>query len=161
MFTEVLKPIQLIVTKDNIYIIEKFKINIFNRETFKFKKSFGRKGEGPKEFPSPILVYFFNKKLVVCAFNKILWFSKEGNFIEEKKHPFSILIIPVSGGYLKDISNFHFKKNFVTREIGIFDEDMNIKKMLFKKVIKFGSNRSRKEIEVFSPRLVTITDKKI
>ncbi len=48
----------------------------------------------------------------------------------------------------------------MTREIGIFDEDMNIKKMLFKKVIKFGSNRSRKEIEVFSPRIVTITDKK-
>ncbi len=88
VLTEVLKPIQLIVTKDNIYVIENFKINIFNRQTFKFKKSFGKKGAGPEEFPEEILVYYFNKKLVVCAFNKILWFSQDGTFIEEKKTSF-------------------------------------------------------------------------
>jgi hypothetical protein len=158
---EVSKPIKLIVEKDNIFVVENYKISIYNKKTLTFKKSFGKKGEGPKEFPRPIQFFVFKKNIVICSFNKILWFTKEGNYLREvKKSPLIFQLIPISEGYLYNKMQFSKQNKEITGIIGIYDKKMQSKKILSIEKTKLSSNRNRKEISVFNYKKFSITDEK-
>ena len=48
---EVMKLEQLIIDNDYAYLAEEFKIHIYSMKNKKLITSFGKKGEGPGEFP--------------------------------------------------------------------------------------------------------------
>jgi len=130
---EVINPTGLIVTKTYIYVIEKYKINIYNRQNYKFIKSFGKKGQGPEEFPYRIRVFYYNKKLIVNAHYKVLWFTEEGNYIKEKKNKRGTLkLVPIKNGYIIATIGFH-RNGSVSNKLGIYDNDIILKKTLYDK----------------------------
>ncbi len=134
VLTGLMKPTQLIISQNNIYVMESHKIHIYNRQTFKHKKTFGKIGGGPKEFPFKIRVHFFNKKLFVLASNKLLFYSEEGNYIKEEKiDRSSMVIFPITDGYFKEDFAFavHKNKRFITSKVGLFDNQHNFKKKIF------------------------------
>ncbi len=159
VLSEVEKPNQLILSEDNVYVTDQYKIHIYNRQNFKFKKSFGKKGEGPEEFPSMVKLYCYDNELIVITISKILWFSKDGNYIKEvKKQSSGIIVIPILNGYLKFIMGFNKKENYVTEKIGVFDKKMNIKKVLFEREKK-RFRPSSKEFSAFENNIIPVTDK--
>ncbi len=137
-FPEVLKPTRLIVTDSHIYIAEAYKVHIYSVQDFKHQKSFGKKGEGPKEFNTSfggIRLEYFNEKLYIGSFRKELTYNKNGDFLNEKKWSRIIRNLkPINGGYFSYHFHFEFKKNRMTYQIAILDKDLNEKKILHKEI---------------------------
>ncbi len=147
VLSEVIKPIQLLVTKEYIYVCEKYKINIYNKQTLKFIKSFGKKGQGPNEFPRIIVLHSLNNNLIVSSFNKLLWYTKAGIYIKEKQfnNPF-IDIRPLSIGFFMNKIYFSsIKNNKVKSEMSILDKNLNLKKIIYKKYDKFNRSGNNSE----------------
>ncbi len=109
---EVLKLKQLIVKDEYMYLIEEFKIYIYSMKTKKLIGSFGKKGEGPGEF-----IYFSNmivgkNKISIDSENKILFFSKKGEFINEFRKGFNCnKLFPIKNNYVG------FSIDFGTKDI--------------------------------------------
>ena len=75
---------------------------------------FGNKGEAPKQFKpligsKPILLYFYPDQIQVNSFDKLSYFTLDGNFIKEKKIT-SFFQYPVS--YI-----IPFKNKFIVHEL--------------------------------------------
>jgi hypothetical protein len=94
---ELLNPDSMTIDGSNIYITQQAEVYIYDAKTFEFKKKFGKKGQGPREippFPFPMSGIPLMKisplpdKLFISAMGKILYFTKEGEFIKESKFPF-------------------------------------------------------------------------
>ena len=84
-FPGLVKPDQIQVNDRYIYVGEGFKIKIFSLSDFKLKKTFGRRGEGPKEFKGFILVYVQPDYIFITSTHKVSYFTLDGEFIKEKK----------------------------------------------------------------------------
>jgi hypothetical protein len=78
-----LKPFSIEASDSYIYISDGFNVKIFSLEDFKLKKTFGKKGEGPKEFKGFILFYVQPDYIFVNSPNKVSYFTLDGEFIKE------------------------------------------------------------------------------
>lgn len=79
------RPEAIQVDDQNIYISDGIRVKIFSRKDFKLKTTFGKKGEGPREFKGFILAYVQKDHVFVNSPNKVSYFSLKGEFIKEKK----------------------------------------------------------------------------
>lgn len=85
---ELMKPHNLALGENQIYIAEKAAVYIFSLKDFKFIKKFGKKGEGPGEFKrtaSNVIVQ--PNHLLINSQGKILYFTKDGKYIKEFRTP--------------------------------------------------------------------------
>lgn len=104
--TNVLKPRQLMVFSDRIYIADgDSSVHVYALEGVKYLKTFGTKGEGPGEFKFTPYLNHGNKGIMAGNPGKLLFFSKEGEFQEEIKLPFNYHynnypLLPVKGNYV-------------------------------------------------------------
>jgi len=87
---EIMKPENIRVYKDRIYITEDVYVFIYSLKTFKMEKKVGGHGEGPQEFtriPTPMFYSLFITIQPDCIFvsniNKIAFFTLDGTFISE------------------------------------------------------------------------------
>jgi outer membrane protein assembly factor BamB len=85
--TGMLKPESITVGSDYIYIVDFPGIYIFNKADFRLVKKFGRIGEGPQEFNQFACTFAHNNELIVCSLVKALFYSSDGNYKKEIKHP--------------------------------------------------------------------------
>lgn len=87
------RPDSLTLFKDRLYITDQEKIHIYSLQGSKpvLVKTFGKAGEGPGEFKVSAIdkiglrIIVREENILVNSYNKISIFSKDGNFIEEKK----------------------------------------------------------------------------
>lgn len=93
---ELVNPDSMTIDGSNIYITQQAEVYIYDAKTFEFKKKFGKKGQGPQEIPPfpfpmsgiPLMkISPLQDKLFISALGKILYFTKEGEFIKEFKYP--------------------------------------------------------------------------
>jgi hypothetical protein len=92
---DLLNPGTMSMDDRQLYVVEKTTIYIYSLKDFKLVKKFGKAGEGPKEFRLPqgggsnISVQVFPQKnnLFISSVGKILYFTKDGNFIKEFRTP--------------------------------------------------------------------------
>ncbi len=82
---DVLKPTSIEVDKKQIYITDKQKIHIISLDNYTHKKTFGKSGEGPKEFKDYAFVNSQSEQLVIKSSGKLSHFSKNGEFVKEEK----------------------------------------------------------------------------
>jgi hypothetical protein len=73
------------ITVDNdgrIYILDRREshVKLFDQEG-KYVRTIGRKGQGPGELNDPIFVYFPRNELLVTQFERLSFFSPEGEFL--------------------------------------------------------------------------------
>jgi len=102
---EVMKPDNITVYENELYVVEGSEISIYSLKDLKLIHKFGKKGEGPGELIST--PGFYNKVLVfpdyllVEGINKLVFFSKQGKLIKEKKKSVIILLaIPLGENYV-------------------------------------------------------------
>ena len=102
---EVMKPGNITVYEDELFVVEGAEISIYSLKDLKLKKKFGKKGEGPGELM--VTRGFFNKVSVfpdyifVLGFNKVMFFSRKGEYIKEiKKSMYIFLAEPIGENFV-------------------------------------------------------------
>ncbi|MGD2085248.1 MAG: hypothetical protein PVH61_03605 [Candidatus Aminicenantes bacterium] len=84
---ELTNPAGILVEDDQIYITQFPEIFIYSLEDFKLKKTFGKRGEGPAEFKGYARISVYPDYIFVNSIGKILFFTREGEYIKELKSP--------------------------------------------------------------------------
>jgi hypothetical protein len=87
---ELMKPSLVFSIDDTqLYIPEGAVVHIYSTTDYELKKKFGKAGEGPMEFNGtaqvPLLIDAKGKELIIFSLGKVSYFSKQGDFIKEKK----------------------------------------------------------------------------
>jgi hypothetical protein len=82
---EIINPDSITVDKDHIYITDFPSVYIYSLKDYRLIKKFGRIGEGPKEWLKYTLLSLHDNYLVISDQNKMLFFSKTGDYIKEIK----------------------------------------------------------------------------
>ena len=87
--TEVMKPGTLVIDDNQFYVTEKTTVFIYSLSDFKFKKKFGKDGEGPQEFKvrgaGTVEVIPQPDYLQINSERKVSFFTKDGSFQREIK----------------------------------------------------------------------------
>ncbi|MGD2088400.1 MAG: hypothetical protein PVH61_19645 [Candidatus Aminicenantes bacterium] len=83
--TDFFNPDSITVDDRHVYITEFPTIYIFSLQDFKLKKKLGRQGEGPREFNRFALLSIHDDNLVVSDRNKVLYYTKDGDYLKEIK----------------------------------------------------------------------------
>ena len=84
-FPQLSKPELIRVGENLICINEGAVVYLYDLNTFKQVKKFGRKGEGPGEFPSDLIINILKEKIIIESKGKILFYSLKGDLIKEKR----------------------------------------------------------------------------
>lgn len=88
-FEDVLRPEMMDVFGDHVYIMEGATVFDYSLKEPKLLRKFGKKGEGPGELKVVTLfsntVSTFSDYVLAESIDKLVYFSKEGALIEEKK----------------------------------------------------------------------------
>lgn len=132
-----LKPNFLIVCSDGVFIFEGATVYMYSIENLSFIRKFGREGEGPGEIKlSPFYsnsMMVFPDSVFVDSVNKILYFSKEGKLIKERKKAGGLVtqMLPVGKNFVvKDLDRSDRKKEYIV--ISVYDSEMKKIKELFR-----------------------------
>jgi hypothetical protein len=129
---DLFNPDFITVDDRKIYITAFPTIYIYSLQDFKLKKKFGGQGEGPQEFNRFALLSIHGDYLVVSDRNKVLYYSKDGDYIKEIKAR-SIMhwgVRPIGNRFVGK-SKFHEDKiGFDTANI--YDENLEKIKQIFK-----------------------------
>jgi hypothetical protein len=83
VFPDLVKPTELRIDDNYIYIVDQYSILVYDLTTFKPVKTLGQKGEGPQEFKIRPEIFITDNKLVLYDKYKILIYSKGFKLIRE------------------------------------------------------------------------------
>jgi hypothetical protein len=91
-FTEFANPYSICVDSKQLYISQGVTVFIYSLDDYRLVKTFGREGEGPGEFQlrrqggnDEVLLGLAGKHLVVSTVGKLVYFSRQGEFVKEIK----------------------------------------------------------------------------
>ncbi|MBN1196959.1 MAG: 6-bladed beta-propeller [Candidatus Aminicenantes bacterium] len=85
VFPDLMKPSQLVVGKDHIFVGEFPTVYIFSRADNSLVRQFGKEGEGPREFNRFFILRTVDDRLLVNSLGKVTFYTLEGEYIEEKR----------------------------------------------------------------------------
>jgi len=144
----IMKPEQIVVGDDYMYITEGTTISVFSVKDDKVITRFGKKGEGPGEIQGSrrgnvtLTLIPLKDKLYLFNRNKVMYFSKKGKFLKE---------IRIQGGFVRSLfpvgdkfvgqSFIRGKNRSMKTAINIFSNDLKTKKIFYgtEKEIQRGS----------------------
>lgn len=133
-FPDLVNPGAINIVGDEMFIVDECTVKIFSLKTFKLKTKFGRKGEGPGEFRwSPGNVTVLPAYIFIDQFERIYWFSREGELMKEKKKSRNNRFIPNSNtNFLVIEEKAGEKPGKINRSIAIYDAELRRIKELYK-----------------------------
>ncbi len=131
--SEINKPQKIYIDMDSIYITEGATIFMYSLKDYKFLKKFGKMGFGHGEMRlmphmdgNKIEISFREKEIFIFSRNKVLYFSKNGEYLREIKALFGIWHKPLKHNF---IGRSELRENNVYYlTINIFDNEFKIKK---------------------------------
>jgi len=100
---EVKNPSKIRVEKGRIYIVDGYDLIIYDLSSGRMLRKSGKRGQGPGEFTYiPESINVFPDRLVVGDMQKILFFSPEGEFIDQMRLPglMRYAFLPVGSNYV-------------------------------------------------------------
>lgn len=135
---DLLKPDDILLDKDYMYVVEKTTVSIYSLKDLKLVKKFGKQGSGPQEFHiAPIGqfnfvdVHVLPDRLLINSVHKISYFSKNGDFISEKKLKFwPRYLTPLGKGFAGRYEGA--ENNIYYHTYLIVNENMEMPQLLFK-----------------------------
>ncbi len=174
---EVMRPHDISVDSDQLYICEHEEISIYSLKDFKRVKKFGKKGEGPQEFKSVVHVNCQSDQLVVESIGKLSFYTKAGEFLDEIKNPslFRRGFAPIGNQYVAQEFNYGGKNKVLicnpklkkikeiyteekARKIGsLFDVTLRFKVYKDKVYIAYGKNFLIRVFDITGKELISIT----
>ena len=107
---ELVFPSFLETDGQNIFIMDQVQVYVYSLEDYKLAGQFGKQGEGPGELmtqpdlPATMLVH--GDHVILNSFNKMVTYTKSGEFVAEKKIPF-ILSQMIPFGKYYAVSKFN------------------------------------------------------
>ncbi len=142
---EINKPELMEIVGDTLLLVEGAEIYSYDIKDLKFKKKFGRKGEGPGELKtSPSVTNYIiplKDSFFTVSMDKVILFSLEGDVIKEFK-------IPLFTNYLYPVKDNFFALRFKPGDKGvayfeavILDENLKTIKVFHKQKMSGGQNR--------------------
>ncbi|MCP4146218.1 MAG: hypothetical protein GY757_00580, partial [bacterium] len=161
-FTDMIAPSEFHVDADRFYISEGASISIYSLKDYTLIKKFGKEGEGPGEIllrrsggNNQIMLAVRKDHIIVKTGTKILFFTKNGDFVKEIKVPAS------SGRWLEPLKDIYVARKYVRKDtanlfhaVHIFDSQFNLKKELYSH--RHGLNL--RKLEPFNPLTVEPAD---
>lgn len=120
-------PRSIQVDGSGVYIVDQDKIFLYSIDEFTLAKTFGNKGEGPGEYKFYPILTLLPDQLMAASFEKILWFSRDGEFLKEKKVLNQNIMAPVPMGdnYVAYKSTLDEETREFTNSISIYDSEFN------------------------------------
>jgi hypothetical protein len=135
-FPELTRPSMFIVNYGRVYVLEAATVRIYSLEDFSLIKTFGRPGEGPKEFKysgndgRPLSMSFFKGQLIVNSEMKMSFFDRDGKYITEKRVTIDRLLFPINGKYL-GIGPTENEKKLQCIGFTVYDSQFKSPKVIF------------------------------
>ena len=134
----IMKPAQIVVGDKQVYITEGTTVSIFSGIDFKFISKFGKRGEGPGEIQGSrrgdvsFSLLPMNDKLYLFNRNKVMYFSKNGKFLNEKRLASGFVrdLLPVNDNYVGR-SVIRGKNRSMKTAINMFSKDLSTKKLFY------------------------------
>ncbi len=120
---EILKPKNITVDSDRLYVAEKAQIFAYSLKDFKLVKKFGRRGEGPGEFRSVTGIIPGTDSLLITDLGKIHFFSRDGRYEKTIKTTSFSKDFDVIGDKFVGSETFLEKNNFY-ETICFFDSSL-------------------------------------
>ena len=156
-------PGMITVQEREMIVVEGPTVYVFSLPEVSQKLSFGKKGQGPGEMSS--LPYIYNRSIpcpegyFVDSLEKVLYFSKDGTFIREKKKPIGVSsIAPVGRNFVgSKLTVIEDKTQFQT--IVLYDEQFEILKELARDISPAQSVKATTEIPLDALNFAVYEDK--
>jgi len=159
---ELVNPDGMIIDGANIYISQEAEVFIYDLKTFEFKKKFGKKGQGPEEIPPfpfpmsgiPLMrINPLQDKLFIGVLGKVLYFTKQGEFIKESKFPIQKIqsylnMFPLGSDMVCQMNVREKDEFFITASI--VDENFQLKKELKRKKMDLHGGK----LDLFSGSII-------
>jgi hypothetical protein len=132
-FTEFVNPYSILIDGDRLYISEGVTVFIYSLKDYRLVKKFGREGEGPGEVllrrrvgNTEITLSADNQYLIVNTSGKVIYFTKDGEFVKEKR-------IETTGRWLAPLGDCFVGRKFTQEPDGLYHSiviyDSNLKKI--------------------------------
>jgi len=138
--TEVLHPFRFYVDEEQLYITEGVKVFIYSKKDYRLVKKFGKEGEGPGEVllrrrggNTEIGLIVQKEHIIVSTVGKLIYFTKDGNFVKEIK-------TAPAGRWLSPFGELFVGKKYIREKDGLYHGialyDSNIKqlKLIYKHI---------------------------
>jgi len=129
VLSKVLNPQKMCVFGENLIVVDGFEFHLFSLTDLSNIVSFGREGDGPGELQANPYWYnsvsFSGDEIFIDSLNKVLYYSREGKFLRQKRKPVGISQMwPVGPNYL-GLNQVHLEGDFQYVVLLLFDSDMN------------------------------------
>lgn len=145
------KPNLIAIDNNQTFIVDGSNIFIFSLNDFKLINKFGKRGEGPGEFLNKYVnLQILPDGILISDKNKILLFSKNGNFRKEIRiPPFMSIVKKIGNNYISFKWDISQKSNDIYISYNLYDS--NFKKLieLYRGKAMIHKNRTRDVFEIF------------
>jgi len=103
--SELIYPSILDCDSESLFVLDGVVVYVYSKKNYQLKTKFGKRGEGPGELITrldlPASMHVYKDQVILNSFNKLIFYTKEGKFIKEKKIPFLVSqIIPLGENYV-------------------------------------------------------------
>lgn len=128
----ILEPSHIKANGSQMYIADKGRIILYSMDNFKPVREFGKNGEGPGEYQSIIDLSILPDYLVVSSSRKVIYFSRNGDYIKEFriKQLLGYFFYPIGNHFVGLYPKKTKAERGYSRVISIFDQNMNPLKIL-------------------------------
>jgi hypothetical protein len=104
VLAELTNPAMIEIDGDKLYVLDDVEVYVYSLKDYSFLRKFGQKGEGPGELlpppDLPITMQVRKEYVLLNSLNKMIYFSKTGKMIKEKRIPFIVFqIVPFGKNY--------------------------------------------------------------
>jgi hypothetical protein len=121
---DIVAPRSFDIAGDKLYIIDKTGFFLYSMKDFTLIKRFGKQGEGPGEFKTMAFMSVYPEFLQINTWGKIMFFSRDGEFLRERKAPMRFFSIYTVGEHFV---GWESKPNLKTfrgkRTLAVFNKD--------------------------------------
>jgi hypothetical protein len=134
---EVMKPDNITIADGELLVAEGANIYIYSLDNLVLVKKIGKEGEGPGEIQAipnfPTRVVALSDLLLVEGPNKLLYFSRAGEYIKEFRKPGQVTrFLPVGGNFVAARIAFGDDNQTLYSSVDLYDKDIKHIKGLYR-----------------------------
>jgi hypothetical protein len=89
---ELTNPAMMEIDGNELFVLDDVEVHVYSLQDNRFLRKFGKKGEGPGELlpqpDVPVIMKIYSDYILLYVTNKMIYYSKTGEVIKEKRIPF-------------------------------------------------------------------------
>lgn len=135
-FKELIDPRTITIDNGQIFITDGVNVHIYSLKDYKLQHSFGKSGEGPREFKvhpdaaTKIIISVRPKFILVDCLFKVLYFKRDGTFIKESKVSSGLRYQPIGDQFVANSRIITDKFRYFA--VNLYDSKFNKIKELYR-----------------------------